>query len=290
MLLGRPRLIFILGEQLRYCPKDMNVMKRILKYVLSMLALMTVFPLLMVVWLLAASYDSHRPGITFYVRENHEWGNGRTLEIYHQDSAAMVFPEWAVCGAGPCNMYCQDSMEARVDSFYMRVGVCPVVVHRYSGRTDTVYTQFKSDTDVGYVSRDACTEDWIVAECKLPGEILGHKGLTDYAIAAYGADTLPVQRLRIDSYTFIGQEIVFDSDIVHYWIASRKTPDIYGPFTEREAVCQMEKLGIPLPITLDGNYDRYVYNCSDEKRPDSFSWPNWRHRPDKTLGECCGAK
>lgn len=262
----------------------MHGMKKTLKVILSVLALLSVFPLLIVLWLFAASLDDHKPGITFFVRENHEWGDGRTLEVYHQDSAAMVFPGWPICNAGPVNMYCPDSMEAVVHPFYMRVGVCPVAVHRYSGKTDTVYTQFKGDVHVGYVSRYAKTEDWIVAECKIPGEIMGHRGLTGYAKAEHGADTVPVLRLSMEDYTYKGQAAVFDSDIVHYWIASRKTPDIYGPLTQREAVSQMERLGIPLPITLDGNYDRYVYNDADEEEPKVFYWPRWKNRPDKTLG------
>ena len=147
-----------------------------------------------------------------------------------------------------------------------------------------MYTMFLDSPQVGYISRDYTSKKWIVMECKIPGEILGHDHLSELALEQ-GYDTLPAYRLPMHAYTYTGQKIVFESNQVHYWIASRKTADLYGPCSEKELIRQMKGLGIPLPIELDGNYDRYTRNDTDEQKPTEYYYPHHKARPNKVIME-----
>ena len=223
--------------------------------------------------------------ITFYIHEAEDGGgNGRILELCHRDSSKIIYPNNEIYHANTPNLYCPHNMVARVDSFHMRIGACPLAVHRPTGRIDTMYTGFLDSPQVGYVSRHCTLKKWIVMECKIPGEILGHDHLSELALEQ-GYDTLPAYRLSMSQYTYTGQEIVFASNRVHYWIASRKTADLYGPCSEKELVRQMKGLGIPLPIELDGNYDRYTRNDTDEQKPTEYYYPHHKARPNKVIME-----
>ena len=223
--------------------------------------------------------------ITFYIHEAEDGGgNGRILELCHRDSSKIIYPNNEIYHANTPNLYCPHNMVARVDSFHMRIGACPLAVHRPTGRIDTMYTGFLDSPQVGYVSRHCTLKKWIVMECKIPGEILGHDHLSELALEQ-GYDTLPAYRLPMSAYTYTGQKIVFESNQVHYWIASRKTADLYGPCSEKELIRQMKDLGIPLPIELDGNYDRYTRNDTDEQKPTEYYYPHHKARPNKVIME-----
>ena len=223
--------------------------------------------------------------ITFYIHEAEDGGgNGRILELCHRDSSKIIYPNNEIYHANTPNLYCPHNMVARVDSFHMRIGACPLAVHRPTGRIDTMYTGFLDSPQVGYVSRHCTLKKWIVMECKIPGEILGHDHLSELALEQ-GYDTLPAYRLPMSAYTYTGQKIVFESNQVHYWIASRKTADLYGPCSEKELIRQMKGLGIPLPIELDGNYDRYTRNDTDEQKPTEYYYPHHKARPNKVIME-----
>ena len=224
--------------------------------------------------------------ITFYIHEAEDGGgNGRILELCHRDSSKIIYPNNEIYHANTHNLYCPHNMVARVDSFLMQItGACPLAVHRPTGRTDTMYTMFLDSPQVGYISRDYTSKKWIVMECKIPGEILGHDHLSELALEQ-GYDTLPAYRLPMSAYTYTGQKIVFESNQVHYWIASRKTADLYGPCSEKELIRQMKGLGIPLPIELDGNYDRYTRNDTDEQKPTEYYYPHHKARPNKVIME-----
>ena len=224
--------------------------------------------------------------ITFYIHEAEDGGgNGRILELCHRDSSKIIYPNNEIYHANTPNLYCPHNMVARVDSFLMQItGACPLAVHRPTGRIDTMYTGFLDSPQVGYVSRHCTLKKWIVMECKIPGEILGHDHLSELALEQ-GYDTLPAYRLPMSAYTYTGQKIVFESNQVHYWIASRKTADLYGPCSEKELIRQMKGLGIPLPIELDGNYDRYTRNDTDEQKPTEYYYPHHKARPNKVIME-----
>ena len=223
--------------------------------------------------------------ITFYIHEAEDGGgNGRILELCHRDSSKIIYPNNEIYHANTPNLYCPHNMVARVDSFHMRIGACPLAVHRPTGRIDTMYTGFLDSPQVGYVSRHCTLKKWIVMECKIPGEILGHDHLSELALEQ-GYDTLPAYRLPMSAYTYTGQKIVFESNQVHYWIASRKTADLYGPCSEKELIRQMKGLDISLPIELDGNYDRYTRNDTDEQKPTEYYYPHHKARPNKVIME-----
>lgn len=262
-----------------------KALKIILWAMLGILANVALIAVAFVAKMIETTYDGHPAGTTFYVREDEGLRDGRILEIYHQDSAMITHPGHPVRICNAENLYRPDSAEAKVEPFLTEEGACPVAVHRYQGRVDTLYTAFHGHAGVGYVSRWRKTGDWIVVECKVPGEIMEHDCLAGYGVAVNRTDTCPPIRLALEDYSYKGQTAVFESKMVHYWIAGRKTADLYGPLTEQELVVQAKILGIRLPIKLDGNYDRYVRNYSHEKEPKAFSWPNHRERPDKVVGK-----
>ncbi|MBR1467845.1 MAG: hypothetical protein IJ606_04370 [Bacteroidaceae bacterium] len=101
----------------------------------------------------------------------------------------------------------------------------------------------------------------------------------------------------MSDYDFEGQYIVFNSEISDYWIASRRSPDLYGPMNIKELKRVGASLGIEFPITLKGNLDQYACPCNikGEDVSDQYSIPNepksiidWYHwyftgRPDRVI-------
>ena len=137
----------------------------------------------------------------------------------------------------------------------------------------------------------------IVMETKLPGEILGNRYFSDYMNPR--GDSL---QYTLDYYTYKGQEKVFESEVSHFWIANKRTTDLYGPMTEKELALTLERSGIRLPLKLKNPYDRYVYPRSHTvyidsvsfqfntdslqpfpRPPRQFSWPHWNVRKKKVI-------
>ena len=92
----------------------------------------------------------------------------------------------------------------------------------------------------------------------------------------------------LGEFSYEGQTKVFNSELSQYWIVSKDAPELYGPMSESEVKQQCQNLQIALPVTLEGRYDRYVVthktiNGQLEKKPNTFSWPNWHMRENKVI-------
>lgn len=234
---------------------------------------------------LVASCDFEPKDVSFFVLEDHEGGtNSRNLkanDIHNSHISLGKGNKIVICSTK--NLYCKDkdslqyyTIERKVDSWY------PIYTHRNDGRTDTLFVWYgrtSSFVDVGHVSRWAKLENWLVLETKLPGEILGHTHLSREMYQEW--DTYD---LLMSCYTYIGQKMVFDSNRVYYWIVSRRSTHLYGPFSEKELKKKLAELQIQLPVTLNGCYDRYIFgNNIGIKKPKEFYFPHHRSREDKII-------
>lgn len=241
--------------------------------------------------LLFASCDFEPTDVTFYVWEEEEWTDGRHV-MCHCDDSLATFGLPDSTGCFPCtrhNLFCREKSKLLSDTVpkekEMRKRHSLYFVHRASGRTDTLYdTFFKNSSSsimgLGYVSGWKINGEWLVLECKLPGKIVGREDM---------CNVKPLEEsgpLYVDmrDCTYDGQEKVFESDIVDYWIASQHTLDLYGPLTKDELKVYMTKLGIPRPMKLYAGYDRYTYvgdgvgDSFPEPEPKAFRWPHHRDR------------
>ncbi|MCR4921727.1 MAG: hypothetical protein K5945_08500 [Bacteroidaceae bacterium] len=265
--------------------------------------------------------DDHPEGQSFFIREDHEEGNGRNLELYWPVGTPSTFPT-TYLDYSFHNLWCRDAKglhtstadtKSNPELYPMR----PLPVHRPSGRIDTLcYTNYNvtpSDKvvlydppagtgpiPIGYIHRMREIKHLIVMETKLPGEILGHMYLS--IEENQKEDSLAYS---LSDYTYEGQEKVFESEMSHYWIANKRTTDLYGPMTEKELALTLERSGIRLPLKLKNPYDRYVYpkqreiNLNDypdsvrdsviaslppfPHPPKRFSWPHWNVRKKKVI-------
>ena len=226
--------------------------------------------------------------VTFYVWEEERWSDGRFLMVNFSDSVQVkekINPTNHY-DVRRTNLYCQDQkdMILKSDSDWnasLRIWPCfPIRVHRASGRVDTLYCFGNQGCffSIGYISACATTKDWLIIESKVPGKILGREHLANEKIPE-----CDVYMLFMGHYTYIGQKKVFESRKVDYWIANQHSYDIFGPLTKKQLKVQMQKLKIPLPMKLDGYYDRYSYAfdstgffLSDE--PKEFLAPHHRER------------
>lgn len=113
----------------------------------------------------------------------------------------------------------------------------------------------------------------------MPGKIVGRDDLCNVKpLDEYGPLGVSMR-----DCTYQGQEKVFESPIVDYWIASQHTPNLYGPFTKMELKAWMDRLGIPRPMRLYVPYDRYNYvwdsiGDGPNEEPKAFRWPHHRSR------------
>lgn len=242
---------------------------------------------------LYVSCDFEPRDVTFYVWEEEEVDNGRFLNVNRSDSVVidaenMPAPECRY-KANPRNIAQRrrEDLTLASDSVWAyasRIWPCfPVRVHRASGRVDTLYCFDRKSAvfDIGYISAFEKRKGWLVIESKVPGKILGHE-----CLACDDYNALDTFSLSMTYYTFAGQERVFASEEVDYWIASLRSYDIFGPLTRQELKKQMQKLHIPLPMKLDGYYDRYVYllgRVDTTPTPEAFYWPHHRNRVGTTI-------
>lgn len=221
----------------------------------------------------------------FYIQEDHEFGNGRSLVANNEGN-----DYWEKNGIGRLDSTCLmpwhdrlmelDNVEEYelIDSFFT-LRLCPIYVHRTSSRVDTFYC-YNSIIDIGYIQRDAKTKDWMVLECKSPKLVLD---------STYKERRSPYSSWgTLQSYSWEGQRLFFDSPLSYYWIIGRKTPHLYGPLSDKQLRIQLRRLKIPLPLTLKGRYDRYVHNYADYKGwqknvPHEVYWPHHKSRPDKII-------
>jgi hypothetical protein len=260
--------------------------------------------------------DDHPKGQVFFVRENHEYGNGRNLELYWPDNIPSVYPV-SYLDLSFHNLWCRDPDSLVITTTNPQTNpelypMHPLYIHRLSGRIDTLYhthhvisapeDDFRpraygvGGVHIGYIHRECKVKGFYVMETKLPGESLGKKYISDFK--DIGKDTLLYD---LAYYTYEGQEKVFESELSHFWIANSSTTDLYGPLTEEELVVQLEQLGVRLPIKLKNPYDRYVYPKRHDVYIDSisyvvnmdsvppfytpkhFSWPFWNVRKPKII-------
>ena len=229
---------------------------------------------------------------TMVIREDEQYGGGRYLMLNGLDSSfiAKECPDAShVPTPNARNVQCLVDSEHLdyCDSIDGEEFEFPVFVHRFSERVDTFYTLRHGSIGIGYIQRSYYGKEWLVLEAKEPSRVLGHSHLTKKEYR-----DIPIEGLGLQHYTYEGQRIFFDNDSTKFWIASRKTTDIYGPLTEAELRIQLKRLKIELPITLEGLYDRYVYNHTEQskdgrfqknKLPKDFSWPFWTERPDRII-------
>ena len=101
----------------------------------------------------------------------------------------------------------------------------------------------------------------------------------------------------MQDYDYEGQYIVFNSKLSDYWIASRHSPDLYGPMNIKELKRVGTSLGIEFPITLESNLDSYAcpQNIKGTDVCEQYDIPNepktlfdWYHyfftrRPDRVI-------
>ena len=189
----------------------------------------------------------------FTIEENHEYGNGRELVFY-------------------------ETNRTQTDS---SVQACTLLFHRFSGETDTLSTGTYNGHKlgmVGYIQRVGNLEKWLILETKIPSMILDSTYLVnDSIVSAY-----------LGEFSYEGQAKVFDSKLSQFYIVNKYAPELYGPMNENEVKQQCQDLQIALPVTLEGRYDRYVVthktiNGRLEKKPNTFSWPNWHMRENKVI-------
>lgn len=164
-------------------------------------------------------------------------------------------------------------------SFYK---VMPYYFHRsVGGRIDTLYKN--EGIGLGYLSRYYADKKWFVVEIKWPGLTHGYEDLVDSATLSK-----PLTNVFLADYTYEGQRKIFESDESNYWIVARKSRHLYGPFTEKEILREMPKLGIKLPVKLIGLNDRYAIIQAPEMNPHyndrfPFKLHEKTERPDKIL-------
>ena len=167
----------------------------------------------------------------------------------------------------------------------------PLFVHRTNGRIDTLCTSICcQNTCTGYIQREYKDDNWLIVESKQPDKILGNTHLVvKRAINRKGHS--------MQDYDYEGQYIVFNSKLSDYWIASRHSPDLYGPMNIKELKRVGTSLGIEFPITLESNLDSYAcpQNIKGTDVCEQYDIPNepktlfdWYHyfftrRPDRVI-------
>ena len=166
----------------------------------------------------------------------------------------------------------------------------PLFVHRTNGRIDTLCTSICcQNTCTGYIQREYKDDNWLIVESKQPDKILGNTHLVDKRAINYKGRFM-------NDYDYEGQYIVFNSKLSDYWIASRHSPDLYGPMNIKELKRVGTSLGIEFPITLESNIDWKV--CPDingtdvseqykdpNRRKSIIDWYHWffTRRPDRVI-------
>lgn len=166
----------------------------------------------------------------------------------------------------------------------------PLFVHRTNGRIDTLCSTGLSRMYVGYISREYKDDNWLIVESKQPDKILGNTHLVDKRAINYKGRSM-------NDYDYEGQYIVFNSKLSDYWIASRHSPDLYGPMNIKELKRVGTSLGIKFPITLESNIDWKAcptdINGTDvseqykdpNRRKSIIDWYHWffTRRPDRVI-------
>lgn len=251
------------------------------------------FPLILGGLLLFSSCKDQPTDENFFVWENKMLSDGRYLAFKALENTPTYqesIPEkrFALC---PTNMFCHQAknLKASSDSLWQsdsQEELYPIYVHRPTGRIDTLYTtksEEGNDMCLGYISGFQKSGEFLVLECKKPGKILGHS----YLANKEQDKNLAIMNLTMSNYLSEGQEKVFESSIVSYWIANIHTTDLYGPFTIKSVQPQMLKLGLTLPLQLDGAYDMYTSNNNREKTNlfKGFHRSNHRQREGTTIGK-----
>lgn len=246
---------------------------------------------LLVCLVLLAACDFQPRDVSLYVWEDERCYDGRFLLINPDTACAGVMPDTSRrYELSSHNLYARhaDSLLAEKDTSWERrymKGLCYALrVHRASGRIDTLYYLGwcycnSEPVLIGYISEDWKNNDWLVLQSKKPGLIVGREYLSNPSALDARGDLGVYMR----DCTYRGQEKVFESRIVDYWVASRHTADLYGPFNMTQLKRQLRHIGISLPLKLDGGYDRYTYSRDSVAffvgdSPKAFYWPHHRSR------------
>lgn len=271
--------------------------KKVFKTVL-LIALFLTFPILVPALLISVylgfififnPYGEPTENI-FYVGENDESRNGRELRVRFTSSnsagVAIKDSTW-VFSFCTKNLYTLDTLSYDREKC-ANITIYPLKVHRASGRTDTLFChQFRNiitdDHVFGYVRRDAEWEDWLVCETKLPGLVMDSVYITHWR----NIKSVPWD-LSLSDFSYKGQKLFFETEgNSFYWIAHTKKGELHGPLSESELVKRLKELQIPLPLELDGRYDRYTFNRKESvhAKPKEYSWLHHRSRTNKIICE-----
>ena len=226
-------------------------MGQIVSYILAYVFLIIFTPVLVCYALIFGRWDS-------YFKTEHDYifcPNGAELIFETPDSGLTckdlrMDSVWMYRITSYSILHGKDSItiwESR-DSTFQYDMWRPLFVHRTNGRIDTLCSSGRDKTWIGYIQREYKDDKWLVVEAKQPDKILGKTHLVDKRSINYRAHSM-------SDYDFEGQYIVFNSEISDYWIASRRSPDLYGPMNIKELKRVGASLGIEFPITLEGNAD-----------------------------------
>ena len=238
-----------------------------------------------------ASCDFEPKDVSYYIWEEEEEAYGRFLKANTPDNICTDITPDSTKRFTDCsyNLYCTDQSNLRTTSDtlweenYRKGLYYPIYVHRATGRIETLYKSVylygATCIEIGYISRAKRLKDWLIIENRLPGKINGYNNLANEECRR-----CDIFSLTMSDYNYDGQKKVFESHSSYYWIANKHTTDIFGPLTKSELKSQIQKLGIPLPIKLEGLYDRYSY-CRDSDgnilpEPKAFRWPHHQSRED----------
>lgn len=223
--------------------------------------------------------------VTFFVWEEEQSMNGRYLSFNPLElkSTFQLDDKTPAFALRSTNLFCHQkknlkTMSESPENQASKDDLIPIFVHRPTDRIDTLFAS-KGNEDIevgiGYISSYLQTGDWLVMECKLPGKILGHSKLADKE----QEKNLYILDLTMNNYLYEGQEKVFKSSVVNYWIANIHTNDLYGPFNIKNLKPQLLHLGISLPLQLEGQHDQYAFSPhSNEKLPKAAHWPHQNKR------------
>lgn len=221
---------------------------------------------------------------------DHEADNGYPFHIRRPDSC---FIDTTRVRGAKYNVFSSDNLFGVGDTLTtssVESAMFPVYVHRFSGQTDTLHLKYffsGYNLYLGVIRSYYEDDNWLILAVAFPGDVLANSFLVDTAYLNKKEKYIP-----LNAYSYDGQKRFFASREFHYWIINRSTTDWYGLLTEKELRPQIQRLGIPLPLTLKNACTPYVLprmvngNFADIPWPKHFLfWPSDDKLKDKIIGE-----